>query len=240
MTVPSDNQQKPVFLSFENCNEKAVPLLLTKLRPLLFDFCLKHRCFYTLYTKTGVDNIFTFGLKFYFCTPGSNDELATAVAQTFVKYFSNENNVCGFVKCSRFIPVQQGFFKVFKPVVAGDHIKLVVKPQSKSTANDIYFLLTEKFEFNRLVFDKERRLITLNRLYYCGERPSGKTLLIQNDANFNGEIVAKFIKENPEIFGTLAYHSLVSKEKHKIALFCKTEKSFFIIRRFFSLLGLTA
>jgi hypothetical protein len=193
-------EQKPVFLSFENCSEVMVQILLMELRPFLLDFCLKHKCFYCLYTKPAVNNQYSFGLDFYFGAPEkSHDDLFIDIKNTFANRFSQRKATYGSVKFFRYIPVRAGFSKVFQSVMAFNHLHVEVETRDIAPV-DFCFSLMEKFDLNCLVFLPKRKIFVRNRVAYCMERDKRLVLLIQNDENFDqGVKVLDFIERQTPV-----------------------------------------
>jgi hypothetical protein len=202
--------QQPVFLSFENCSEEMTPFLLLDLRPLLLDFCLKHKCFYFLYSKPAVSNMYSFGLDFYFSAPDkSHKELFTSVKDTFVNYFSKKG-ICEFVNCFRHIPIKRGFFKVFQPVMHFDHFYVVIKKLA-IPSTDLCFSLLATFDLNRVVFLPKRKIFVINQVAYLIEREDKLIFLIQNDENFKSNNVIDFIKKYYDPQATVRFYKRVKR-----------------------------
>jgi hypothetical protein len=204
--------EKPVFLSFENCVEEKVPELLSKLRPLLFSFCLENKCFYSLYTRPARNNKYSFGLSFYSFVPTrSAIELELVAQKVFVNYFNKESELYGTVKCVRFL---KGFSKFFNAVNSFSHLQFVVKPPASISAPDFCFSLMENFEFNVVTFQPESKLFNLKHVAYCAESSNQLIFLIQNDANFKGYKVLTFIEERPHVYGEVLFCKAIIKKEN--------------------------
>jgi hypothetical protein len=212
MLPPPNFEQKTLLLAFENCPEEKVPELLSKLRPLLFSFCLKHKCFYSLYTRSVLKNKYSFGFSFYSFEPNKSAELELAVIKVFVNPFSKESAIFGSVNCLHFV---KGFSRFFEPVKMLNHVQIRVKTPAKITAVDFCFSLIEKFEFNVVTFEPESKRFSIKNGAYCiqQDKGTGLLLLVQNDATFAGVNVLNFIAEHPQVYGAVSYYNFVLNKK---------------------------